>query len=129
MKKKVLIVDDDADMRTYLDSLLSEKGYKTTTASDGDIGYETACEFRPDVITLDIIMARETGLKFYRKVIKDPELKAVPVIILSGVSSYKSLFGRDHATMPKPFAFLEKPIDPAELTDLLEEATAASPKI
>jgi CheY-like chemotaxis protein len=128
MKKKVLIVDDDADMRTYLDSILTEKGYETTTASDGDVGYETACSFRPDVITLDIIMARETGLKFYRKVLKDPELKGVPVIILSGVSSYKNLFGRDHATMPKPFAFLEKPIDPAELTGLLEEATAGSPR-
>lgn len=129
MRKKVLIVDDDADMRTYLDSLLSEKGYETTTASDGDVGYETACEFQPDVITLDIIMARETGLKFYRKVIKNPELKGVPVIIVSGVSSYKNLFGRDHATMPKPFAFLEKPPDADELMDLLAKATAASPKV
>ncbi len=122
MKKKALIVDDAADMRTYLESVLTEAGYETTVASDGDVGYETARKLRPDVITLDIIMERETGVKFYRKVIKDPDLKGIPVIIVSGVSSYKALFGRDHATMPKPFAFLEKPFDPEELTGVLDRA-------
>lgn len=125
MKKKVLIVDDDADMRTYLESLLSESGYETKVASDGDEGFETARRYNPDVITLDIIMARETGVKFYRNVLKDATLRAIPVIIISGVSSYKDLFGRDHATMPKPFAFIEKPIDPAELDSIMKEATGS----
>ena len=124
MKKKVLIVDDDGDMRTYLDTFLGEKGFETATVSDGDLGWEKVQTFKPDVITLDIIMERETGLKFYRRLIKDSNLKAVPVIIISGVSSYKDLFGRDHATMPKPFAFIEKPIDPNELARTIERATA-----
>lgn len=124
MKKKVLIVDDDGDMRTYLDTFLGEKGFETATVSDGDLGWEKVQTYKPDVITLDIIMERETGLKFYRRLIKDPGLKAVPVIIISGVSSYKDLFGRDHATMPKPFAFIEKPIDPDELARTIERATA-----
>ena len=127
MKKKVLIVDDDPDMRTYLESVLTEAGYETTVASDGDVGFETARKLRPDAITLDIIMERETGVKFYRKVVKDPDLKGVPVIIISGLSSYKQLFGRDHATMPKPAAFLEKPFDPNELTAELDKAIAAKP--
>jgi DNA-binding NtrC family response regulator len=124
MKKKVLIVDDDADMRTYLENLMQDRGLETATVSDGDIGWEKAQTFRPDVITLDVIMERETGVKFYRRVINDPSLKTVPVIIISGVSSYKQLFGRDHATMPRPFAFLEKPIDPAELSRTVESALA-----
>jgi len=122
MKKKVLIVDDEADMRTYFESLISEAGYETMTASDGDVGYETVQTFRPDAITLDIIMERETGLKFYRSILKNPELKDIPVIIVSGVSSYKDLFGRDHATMPKAFAFIEKPVDPAELLATIGKA-------
>jgi len=122
MKKKVLIVDDEADMRTYFESLISEAGYETMTASDGDVGYETVQTFRPDAITLDIIMERETGLKFYRSILKNAELKDIPVIIVSGVSSYKDLFGRDHATMPKAFAFIEKPVDPAELLATIGKA-------
>lgn len=123
MKKKVLIVDDDSDMRTYLETLLSEQGLETMCAEDGDIGFESAQTFHPDLVTLDIIMERETGVKFYRRLLKDPELKGIPVIIISGVSSYKTLFGRDHATMPKPFAFLEKPIDPKELAAVIERAS------
>ena len=127
MKKKILIVDDDADMRTYLEAVLAEQGFETKTAVDGDVGFETARSFQPDVITLDIIMERETGLKFYRNVVADPQLKSVPVIIVSGVSSYKQLFSRDHATMPKPFAFLEKPIEPRDLLALIEKAARPTP--
>lgn len=124
MAKRVLIIDDEADIRTFLETLLKENGYETIAASDGDRGFEVAKERRPDVITLDIIMPHETGVKCYRRLIKDPSLHTVPVIILSGVTRYKDLFGRDHATMPKPFAFVEKPIDPPALLHLLEKATS-----
>ena len=60
-------------------------------------------------------MERETGVKFYLNVLKDPALKGIPVIILSGVNRYKELFGRDHVNMPKPFAFIEKPPDAEQL--------------
>ena len=83
--------------------------------TDGDEAWDKVRDYRPDVITLDIIMARETGVKFYRKLCADPELKSIPVIICSGVTRYKELFARDHLTMPKPLAFVEKPVD----TDLL----------
>lgn len=122
MKKKILIVDDEADMRLYLESLIAEQGYETATASDGDNGYDLAKSFKPDVITLDVIMERETGIKFYRNLLKDPALKGTPVIIISGVNRYNELFGRDHATMPKPFAFIEKPPDVAQLLSKIESA-------
>ena len=109
--KKILIVDDEEDPRTYLEALFQENGYETGTAPDGDVAIPIAREFKPDLIVLDIIMPRETGVKFYRQVCKDPDLKKVPVIICSGVTRYKDLFARDHATMPKPLAFVEKPVD------------------
>jgi response regulator RpfG family c-di-GMP phosphodiesterase len=67
-------------------------------------------------------MPRETGVKFYRQLHKDPELSRIPVIILSGVTRYKELFARDHATMPKPLAFVEKPIDRDALLAIIKEA-------
>jgi CheY-like chemotaxis protein len=124
MSKKILIVDDEADVRAYLETLLKENGYETATADDGDKAFDLAKSYRPDVVTLDIIMPHESGVKFYRKLLKDEQLKNVPVIVLSGVTRYKELFGRDHATMRKPFAFIDKPIDEAGLLEHVRAAVA-----
>jgi CheY-like chemotaxis protein len=120
--KKILIVDDEADVRTYLEVLYQENGYETAVATDGDEALPMVREFKPDLISLDIIMPRETGQKFYRELAKDPEFSKTPVIILSGVTRYKELFAREHKTMPKPFAFIEKPIDKDELLGKVKEA-------
>ena len=122
MKPKILIVDDEEDARKYLEVLFQENGYETAIATDGDEAMPMVKEFKPDLISLDIIMPRETGQKFYRALCKDPDLKRIPVIICSGVTRYKELFSRDHATMPKPLAFIEKPIDKEALLDKVKEA-------
>ncbi len=122
MAKKILIVDDESDIRIYLEILFQENGYETECAENGEDAMVKAKAFQPDLISLDIIMPEETGQKFYRELIKDTELRGVPVIICSGVTRYKRLFSRDHKTMPKPFAFVEKPIDRKELMKLVEKA-------
>ena len=120
--KKILIVDDEADIRTYLEVLFNENGYETATAVDGDVAMEKAREFKPDLITLDIIMPHETGQKFYRQVVKDSELSKTPVIICTGMERFRDLFSRDHKTMPKPCGFIEKPIDKELLLKTVKEA-------
>ncbi len=125
MAQKILIVDDEADVRIFLETLLKESGFETSTANDGDTGFDKLKEFKPDLVTLDIIMPHETGHKFYRRLLKDPETKDIPVIILSGVTRYKELFARDHKTMKKPFAFVEKPIVPEQLVEKVKEALSS----
>jgi CheY-like chemotaxis protein len=120
--KKILIVDDEKDPREYLKVLFEENGYETAVATDGDEAFEKTKEYLPDLVSLDIIMPRETGVKYYRQLCKDPELSKIPVIICSGVTRYKELFARDHATMPKPVAFIEKPIDKDELLKKVKDA-------
>ena len=122
MAKKILIVDDESDIRVYLEVLFQENGYETAIATDGDEAMPKVREFRPDLITLDIIMPSETGQKFYRELVKDPELSKIPVVICSGVTRYKELFSRSHRTMPKPFSFIEKPIDKDLLLKTVKEA-------
>lgn len=119
---RVLIVDDEADARTYLEVLFQENGYETAVAADGEEAMAKVREFKPNVITLDIIMPNESGQKFYRELVKDPEWSKTPVVICSGVTRYKDLFARDHRTMPKPFAFVEKPIDKDELLSQVKAA-------
>ena len=120
--KKILIVDDEADIRTYLEVLFNENGYETATAVDGDVAMAKAREFKPDLITLDIIMPHETGQKFYRQMVKDSEFSKTPVIICTGMERFRDLFSRDHKTMPKPFGFIEKPIDKELLLKTVKEA-------
>lgn len=122
MAKKVLIVDDESDTRVYLNVLLTENGYETKQAADGEEALRRVRDFLPDLITLDIIMPNQTGVKFYRQLCQDNKLSGIPVIILSGVTRYKELFARDHATMPKPFAFVEKPIDKEQFLKTLKLA-------
>ncbi len=122
MPKKILIVENEEDPRVYLETLFKENGFETATATDGDEAMPVVKDFHPDLITLDIIMDRETGVKFYRALKKDEELSKIPVIIVSGVTRYKELFARDYATMPKPFAFIEKPVDRDALLAKVKEA-------
>ena len=124
MAKKILIVDDEEDMRIFLSTLFTNNGYDIQTAADGQEAEQIVSAFNPDVITLDIIMPNETGVKFYRFICKDPDLSHIPVIIVSGVGRFKELFARDHATMPKPFAFIEKPYDEKDLLEKVLEAVA-----
>ena len=122
MKKKILIVEDEKDPKRFLEILFNESGFETATASDGREALEMVKSFKPDVVTLDIIMPEESGVKFYRDLKKDAEYADLPVIIITGVSRYKDLFKRDYATMPKPFAFIEKPIDSDVLVQKVQEA-------
>lgn len=122
MKKKILIVEDESDPKRFLELLFNENGFETATASDGKEALEMVKSFKPDIVTLDIIMPEQSGVKFYRDLKKDAQYEKLPVIIITGVSPYKDLFKRDFATMPKPFAFIEKPIDSEVLLKKVNEA-------
>jgi CheY-like chemotaxis protein len=122
MKKRILIVEDEADPKRFLELLFNENGFETATASDGREALAMVDSFKPDVVTLDIIMPEQSGVKFYRDLKKDPDHSDLPVVIITGVSRYKDLFKRDYATMPKPFAFMEKPIDSELLVKKIREA-------
>jgi len=121
MTRKIMIVEDEQDVVTYLEVLFRDNGYEVATALDGKEGLEKIKEFRPDLITLDIIMPNQSGVGLYRALKKDETLQNIPVIILSGVSQYKKFFARDHHTIPKPVAFVEKPIDKSQLLALIQQ--------
>lgn len=120
MSKKVLIVDDEEDIRYYLDSLLSDNGYETELAEDGEDGFRRLTDSPPDIIILDIIMPNQSGVGLYRKLKKNETYKDIPVLVLTGYSGYKEFFSRDYHTLPKPQMFMEKPIVPEDLLKKLE---------
>ncbi len=125
MGAKILVVDDEQDVRTYLRTLLTRQGYEVVTAADGEEGLSAAREHRPGLVFLDIMMPKKTGIMLYRRLKKDPELGGVPVVILTGLSQYRTFFAQDFEEVPQPEAFVEKPPDREELLRLAESLVKA----
>jgi len=127
MAKKVLNVEDDPDIRTFVTTVLEENGYIPIMAKDGEEGAKKVKEEKPDLIILDILMPKESGIKMYHELKLNPSLKDIPVVMLSGVS--KRTFLRSQAaltefgdeTVPEPQAYLEKPVEPEDLADILKK--------
>jgi len=121
MSATILVVDDELDIRTYLRTLLTKQGYDVVMAADGEEGLTVAREHHPDLVFLDIMMPKKTGIMLYRRLKKDPEIGGVPVVILTGLSQYRSFFAQDFEEVPHPEAFVEKPPDREELLRLVKE--------
>ena len=85
-KKKILIIDDERSVVTYLETLLEDNGYETVSAEDGRIGFEKAKSEKPDLVCLDITMPQESGIRFYRNLKDDPELGSTPVVVVTAVT-------------------------------------------
>jgi CheY-like chemotaxis protein len=110
MPKKILIIDDEQDMRVYLGALFRQAGYETATAENGIEGLRQALAFQPDLITLDIMMPKRSGVKTYRELRSAPETRGVPVVVLTGLTRQEDFFGGDLGDLPPPEAVVEKPI-------------------
>ena len=121
MAKKVLVVDDDPDVRLFNITVVEENGYAPLEATNGEEGMRFIQNEKPDLVILDVLMPRESGVRLYRQIKTDAKLKKIPVIILSGITeksflrSQKALTEFGGAAVPEPEAYLEKPVEPEEL--------------
>ena len=127
MSKKVLVVDDDPDVRLFSVTVLEEHGYTPLEAEDGEIGLKMIKAEKPDLIILDVLMPRQSGVRLYRELKTAKALKDVRVIILSGIAkktflrSQKALTEFGGAEVPEPEIYLEKPVEPDELADVIKK--------
>ena len=110
MPKKILIIDDEADMQTYLRVLFEKAGYQTEIAANGNEALEILGRSKPDLITLDILMPRKSGLNFYEALRTAENTKDIPVIVVSGISGNREFFESEPAGSPT--VFVDKPIEP-----------------
>jgi len=122
-KKRVLIIDDEDHVVTYLTTLLQDNGYETTAASNGKEGMEKVNSERPDLVCLDISMPEQSGVRFYRNLKDDPKLNSIPVVIVTAVTGtggdpepFKQ-FMDTRRQVPPPEAFFPKPIEEEKFLD------------
>ena len=128
MPKKVLVVDDELDMRVFTATLLETNGYKPLLAEDGKQGLEVARKTKPALIIMDMMMPKESGIQMYRELKKDPELESIPVVVVSALSrktffhSQKVMDEYEGGTVREPAAYIEKPPEADELLRAVQEA-------
>jgi len=123
--KKVLIVDDEMDMRIFLSTLLETSGYKPIVATNGEEGIQKARTHKPAAIILDVLMPKSGGIQMYREVKTDEHLKTTPVIMISAIAkktflhSMKMLNSHRGEMVPEPEGYIEKPPESDELLEML----------
>ena len=126
-RKKILIIDDEKDIRMYLSTLLGDNGYDTIEAASCNQGIRLAQQERPDLITLDLMMPKRTGARFYWMLRKDKDIMDIPVIIVSGLGPEEQpridldQFVKKQ-NLPPPNGFIEKPIDKEKILGTIRES-------
>ena len=124
--KKILVIDDDVQLVDTVRTLLESVGYQVSHAYQSEKGVDLAREDRPDLILLDVMFAGPPGpdgIEVSRQLQEDPDLKDIPVVILSGVKRVLDMpvkLAPDESFMPVE-AFLEKPFKPNQLLAVIEE--------
>jgi CheY-like chemotaxis protein len=125
--KKILVIDDEADTVIYMETLLQDNGYATVSASNGQEGFEKAKTEHPDLVILDVSMPEKSGMRFFKEVKSDPNLKSIPVVFVTGVTGYARdkdalrKFIGSRSSIPDPEGFFSKPIEREEFLKKLEE--------
>ena len=124
-RKKILIVDDELNMRIFLCNLLGNCGYEAIDAGDKNEGMQKALSEKPALIILDVTMPKESGIQMYRELKEHEDLKNVPVIMVSTIDKKTfSFYQKFQSTprdrgVPEPGAYLEKPLEAQELISLV----------
>jgi adenylate cyclase len=109
---KILIVDDNRDLRGYLRRVLNQAGYSVISAHNGAHGYTQAQEHRPDLIVTDLMMPQVSGLDLIAMIRQDPELSGIPMILLTAKANEET---RIEGTEIGADAYLVKPFNDREL--------------
>ena len=130
MPKKILIIDDDPDVILFLETILTDNGYETYQANNGQEGLDILKETRPDLILLDLMMPVKSGLGFFRDIKRTDEFKDIPVIMVTGVAGetgidleqfFKRGVKQREGMELRPDGYIEKPIDPDRLIEMIKE--------
>ena len=127
MGADILIIDDDRDLVNTIRIILESRGYGVRAANNGEEGYVVITEKIPDLIILDVMMSTDTdGFDLAYKLKNSPHHRDIPILMLSsfpqkmaekGPESFQHILGEGWPVTE----FHEKPIDPDELLDAVED--------
>jgi CheY-like chemotaxis protein len=116
MEKTILLIDDEADIAEYVGAVLEDNGYRVVSARPVDPIIQRIRDEKPDLVVLDVMMPGRSGISIYRELRSEPDTKAIPVVLISGMATEKEIkekgmatfFGDSDIAMPQ--GFIEKPV-------------------
>ena len=117
MSEKILVVDDEQDIRKIVSFLLKNWGYEVLTANNGLEGLELLEKEIPDLILLDVSMPKMTGFQMLEQIRANPRLKDLPVIMLTAHSDTNSI---DVSASYGILDYITKPFEPYELRERID---------
>lgn len=125
-EKRILVVDDEPDVRNFLVACLEDAGFNVDTAVDGMDALEKVAENTPDLMTLDMVMPRKSGISVIRTLRKDVKYANLPIIVITA-HAHDELGSEDikgfsaFASGLKPRYTFEKPISPEKLVKAISD--------
>jgi Fe-S oxidoreductase/ActR/RegA family two-component response regulator len=127
--RKILVVDDEPDVRTYLRMIFRDEGAQVIEAPDANQAMRLLKSDRPDLMTLDLIMPHKTGERMYWELRKDPDFSTLPIVIVTGYARVDAPAIDFHKfiaekNLAEPDGFLEKPIQPETVLDTVIKVLA-----
>jgi len=122
-----MIIDDEPDIRIYLMAALEDNGYETCTIEKDEPFHKAVLAKEPDLIILDIMMPRRSGISMYKELRTTAAFRNIPIALISGMSEAKDFMEEgfekliDDNTIPPPDGFVEKPVKLPALMELVEQ--------
>jgi CheY-like chemotaxis protein len=114
----ILLVEDHQDTRVMLTQFFGHHGYQVTTAADGQHAWSLIeAGLRPCLLIVDLLMPRVSGGDLLTLLANDPDLRTIPVFVVTGQSLDRTRVVADR--------IFRKPVDPAQLLDALQQLAAA----
>lgn len=119
----VAVIDDEEDVLTYVRVALEDHGYRVVATTEPTEALELLQRSGPDLICLDLLMPERSGISLYSALTRHPELKHVPVVILSGLAVGDELprILEQSGGLPRPARFIEKPADIEQFLTIVDE--------
>jgi DNA-binding response OmpR family regulator len=123
IKKKVVCVEDEPEIIDLIRLILGRKGFDLTGATGGLEGLEAVRRVKPDLVLLDLMMPDMDGWEVYQQMKADPELKNIPVIVVTAkAQSIDKILGLHIAKVDD---YVTKPFGPQELLQSVERVLSA----
>jgi CheY-like chemotaxis protein len=125
--KTALVVDDEPDVRLFLQTVLEDAGFDVSVAANGKEALDRMTEKKPDVISLDLVMPKMSGLKFYRYIQKNKERAGIPVVVVTAHAADEFGKGdldkiRAASSKGSTVIVIEKPIQPVSYVNAMRRA-------
>ena len=113
--RRILVVDDEADARTFIATVLEDAGAEILQAADGDTALAMARKEQPDAITLDISMPGKDGVEVFGELRNDPIVAGIPVCVVTGHPEFREVIYQ--RAVPPPEGYINKPVREKKLVD------------